>query len=168
MARAYKSFVRVGVEKLLLDLFVEAHEITLRGGLAETAWEERVADEKVCHPIDVYSDGGAARCVAAEDEHWEAVAVKLERVAIFELMIRLRRERRSIEERCPMRSPRCFEDIHEGASVILVAVRGQHVCDGHACVAGQSEESLWVRRSVDKQALVPGNNEIAIVIHLGH
>ena len=52
--------------------------------------------------------------------------------------------------------------------MIPVAVCGQHRGDLYSVVGGQSEQCWGVSGGVDKQRLVTGAQQVAIVVHLGH
>ena len=93
---------------------------------------------------------------------------ELEHVVVAQLVVDCGGQRRRVQIGSPVPGPGRLEHLDERAGVVVVAVGGQHVRDLHADVAGEGEECLGVRGGVDKQPLVPGTNEVAVVVHLGH
>ncbi len=51
--------------------------------------------------------------------------------------------------------------------MIPVAVSGQHVRNAHPSGFGHGKEGVGLGGGVDKQALVAGADQVAVVVHLG-
>jgi len=54
----------------------------------------------------------------------------------------------------------------ERSHVIPGAVRGENGGDVNACLAGHVEDGGGVIGGIDKQALVAGSEQVAVIVHL--
>lgn len=157
-----------GVEKPLGDIFEEAAEFAFVAGLADSAGEEAIADEEVGATIDGGGECESARGVSAEDDGGELMAREFQGIAVLHFLIYRGGQCRSIEEGRDVGGPGCLEDVRQGADVVGVPVRGDHVRDASAVLVGEGEEGGGVVCGVDKHGLAARNEQVTVVVHVGN